>query len=444
MLFVVEMSQLKKIYSFVLLILVAIACQTEDNQKVQIVQMEEANPWTNLNWNNKSENFQFVIVTDRTGGERPGVFQQGLEKVNLLQPEFVMSVGDLIQGYTEDLEELNRQWDEFDNLVGQLEMPFFYVPGNHDITNKMMEELWMERYGRTYYHFVYQDVLFLCLNSEEPILEEGATEEVYHTSDFYLSDKQREYVKQTLEENKDVRWTFVFWHKPVWLYAESDNPMHQQLIPKSGWPEIEQLLQSRKHTVFAGHIHRYVHKEKNNSDYITLATTGGGSALRGPVFGQFDHVLWVTMTDDGPVMANLLLEGIFDEDFSKEDIEKHLALSMQNKVMRVNSEFELQHVTNKEILKFTLFNHFDDPVKSTVELSNSDHITYSKNQLIDSIPPNSAVSLEVAISIKAAADSTAMEQLINEVNNQYGRWSLEYDFEEYGQIQIKGSTRLLR
>ena len=444
MLLVIEMSQLKKLYPLVVLIVIGIACQTEDNQKVQIVQMEDVNPWTNLDWNNKTENFQFVIVTDRTGGERPGVFQQGLEKVNLLQPEFVMSVGDLIQGYTEDMEELNRQWDEFDNLVNQLEMPFFYVPGNHDITNKVMEELWMERYGRTYYHFVYQDVLFLCLNSEEPILEEGTTEEVYHTSDFYLSEKQREYVKQTLENNKEVRWTFVFWHKPVWLYAESDNPMHQQLVPKSGWPEIEQLLENRKHTVFAGHIHRYVHKEISNSDYITLATTGGGSALRGPIFGQFDHVLWVTMTDDGPVMANLLLEGIFDKDFSKEDIEKHLALSMQNKVMRVNSEFDLQHVSDKEILRFTLFNHFDGPVKSSVELSNSDHITYSKNQLIDSIPPNSAISVEVGVSIRAAADSTALEQLVNEVNNQYARWSLNYEFEQYGQIHINGSTRLLK
>ena len=109
-------------------------------------------------------------------------------------------------------------------------------------------------------------MLFLCLNSEEPIPEEGNLEGVYHTSDFYLSKEQRAYIKETLSAHADVRWTFVFWHKPVWLYQDSDNPVHQELVPKSGWPEVEDLLKERKHTVFAGHIHRYVYQKRNNSD----------------------------------------------------------------------------------------------------------------------------------------------------------------------------------
>ena len=51
----------------------------------------------------------------------------GVNKLNLLQPEFVISVGDLIEGYTENQKELNRQWDEFDGFVKQLQMPFFYI-----------------------------------------------------------------------------------------------------------------------------------------------------------------------------------------------------------------------------------------------------------------------------------------------------------------------------
>jgi hypothetical protein len=43
-----------------------------------------------------------VIVTDRTGGHREHVFRDAMPKVNLLRPAFVMSVGDLIEGYTED------------------------------------------------------------------------------------------------------------------------------------------------------------------------------------------------------------------------------------------------------------------------------------------------------------------------------------------------------
>ena len=104
-------------------------------------------PYTSLEVNDDPANFQFVVVTDRTGGHRDGIFEDGVAKINLLQPELVMSVGDLIEGYTEDLGELNKQWDEFESFTARLEMPFFYVPGNHDITNAVMANLWESASG---------------------------------------------------------------------------------------------------------------------------------------------------------------------------------------------------------------------------------------------------------------------------------------------------------
>src|SRR4051812_33675583 len=59
------------------------------------VATEEKNPWTNLKINNDPEQFQFVVVTDRTGGHRDKIFSRAVHQINLLQPEFVMSVGDL-------------------------------------------------------------------------------------------------------------------------------------------------------------------------------------------------------------------------------------------------------------------------------------------------------------------------------------------------------------
>lgn len=426
-----------------LLVFLCFSCFKKENPQnnIEIHQAEGPNPWTNLNWNNKSENFQFVVVTDRTGGNRPGVFEQGMDKINLLQPEFVVSVGDLIQGYTDDTVELIRQWEEFDRLVDGLEMPFFYVPGNHDITNRVMEDLWAQRYGRTYYHFVYRNVLFLCLNSEEPVPGNRDPGEFYETRDFYLSEQQRSYIRETLQNHTEVRWTFLFWHKPVWLHEESDDANREEEVARSGWKEVESLLKGRKHTVFAGHIHRYVHRQRNNSDYITLATTGGGSPLAGPIFGQFDHVLWVTMTDEGPVMANLMLDGIFDKDFQKDDIENHLALTMQNKVLRVDNKLDTSIHIENHIVKLTLFNNLDNQVESLVEFENSDHITFSNNSLSSSIPPNSVVSLEVEMSVEVA-DSIAWDEIRGEINRQYARWSLSYDYQQYGKIEVSGNSRL--
>ena len=47
--------------------------------------------------------------------------------------------------------------------------------------------------------------------------------------------------------------------------------------------------------------------------YYSLATTGGGSKLRGTAYGEFDHFAWVTMKKSGPIVANLLLDGILDD-----------------------------------------------------------------------------------------------------------------------------------
>jgi hypothetical protein len=250
------------------------------------------NPFTHLEFRNDPDNFQFLIVSDRTGGARQGVFPDALRKAELLQPEFIMSVGDLIEGYTEDPEQIAREWDEFVGFFEGYEIPFFYVPGNHDISNPVMAEAWAERFGRSYYHFRYRDVLFLCLNTED-------------TGAQTISPAQVEYMRRALADHEDVRWTLVFGHKPLWTYDDGAHP---------GWRAIVELLGDRPYTAFAGHFHRYTKHIQSDRRHFVLATTGGGSGLGGPDVGQFDHVVHVTMTDEGPIIANLMLSGIWDED----------------------------------------------------------------------------------------------------------------------------------
>src|SRR5262245_43192901 len=88
-------------------------------------QKEQRNPVSDQRPNNGTTDFQFVIISDRTGGHRARVFSRAMEQINLLQPEFVVSVGDLIEGYTNDREQLTREWREFQGYVSRLQMPFF-------------------------------------------------------------------------------------------------------------------------------------------------------------------------------------------------------------------------------------------------------------------------------------------------------------------------------
>jgi predicted phosphodiesterase len=261
------------------------------------IDVEEKNPWTHLGLQNRPENFQFAIVTDRTGGPRPGIFESAVDKLNHMQPEFVMSVGDLIQGASEP-DAIAEQWREFNGFVKRLDMPFFYVPGNHDINNANSIPLWQSQFGRTYFHFVYHDVLFVCLNTEDPPPSSKVDNKLGRFSDAQLA-----WLRKTLDDNRNVRWTIVFLHKPMW-----------QAGPLTNWDRVESALGDRPRTVFAGHHHRFLATKVGKYTYYALATTGGASKLAGVAEGSFDHFVWVTMTPDGPKMANLMLDGVWSDD----------------------------------------------------------------------------------------------------------------------------------
>jgi hypothetical protein len=259
----------------------------------------KATPWSHLDFNNNPDNFQFAILPDRTGGHRPGILEDAMKKLILLQPEFIISIGDMIEGYTLNEAEIYQQWTIYNSFVEKLGMPFFYIPGNHDYTNPVMSRIWEELYGPSYYHFIYRNVLFLCLNTESSITE----------GTIGIDEQQFNYFKEILSDYEDVRWTIILMHKPLWLEEE-----------RGYWDEIESLLATRKHTVFAGHIHHYVKYERNNGKYIVLSTAGGISELRGPNFGEFDEIALVTMSDEGPILANLQLQGIWDENVVTQEL----------------------------------------------------------------------------------------------------------------------------
>ena len=274
---------------------------------IEVEPTDGAVPWTGLEPNDADDEFHFVIVSDRTGGARPGVFASAVPKVNLLEPAFVVSVGDLIEGYTEDQAQIDREWDEFEGFIDELEVPFFYAAGNHDMSNATMAQTWQARFGPSYYRFVYKDVLFVVLNSE---LFGMVSKPDAPVPGPWTQAEQLAFIERTLTEVPDPRWTIVIVHQPLWDYPEA----------RGDWPQVEAMLAGRDYTVFAGHFHHYVKVVRQDSNYITLATTGGGSDLRGGLYGEFDHVAMVTMKADGPRLANLMLDGIHDENIVTEDV----------------------------------------------------------------------------------------------------------------------------
>ena len=289
-----------------------------------------AKPWTGKAFQNKPGEFQFVIIGDRTGGANAlKTFQLAMPQINLLQPEFVINVGDMIEGYSDQAAELNTEWNEADSSLNLLDMPFFRTPGNHDIANETAREVWLERYGATYYYFLYRNVLFMVLDTEynrpapPPDMKEKI--ELYNRLQIedpaaaramlaeFMSDEsvvaglsapvefdeqQLAWFRQTLADHPDVRWTFLFMHEPCWEK------------PSDTFGQIQAVLKGRKHTIFAGHLHYYDYDNIDGYEYITMGPAGASFHHEGP--GNVDHIMWVTMDEEGPQMGNIALKGIFD------------------------------------------------------------------------------------------------------------------------------------
>jgi len=259
--------------------------------------LNNTKPVTNLHFNDDTSKLQFAIISDLWGGNRPGIFEDALVKLDLIQPQFVISVGDLIDGKTHDPVVIDKQWREFTEKVSSLSMPFFYVPGNHDIGNADMEREWQKRFGKPYYYFVYKNVLFLAVNTQDG----GASG---------VNEEQIKYFQKAITDNPKVRWTFLFMHRPVWQGKDQKE---------EGYEKIEAALKGRNYTLFSGHHHTYLKNTKNGHEHFVLGTTGGGIELRGEKFGEYDHITLVTLKNsDPPGIVNLKLNGIIKNDVVNE------------------------------------------------------------------------------------------------------------------------------
>lgn len=289
-------------------------------------------PWTSESFEATEEDFTFAIISDLNGGERPGVFSRAVAQLNQLEPTFVLSVGDLIDGGTEDSRQLQKEWDFFEARALGLTMPFFHLGGNHDLTNVKMREFWARRFGPRYYHFLYDNVLFLMLDSEDYAearmqqiyqardtalrIMDGLMEGSYEESTYYhmpernlggMGEEQQAYFKEVLTRYPKVRWTFLLMHKPLWL-REDGMGLRRDSAPLEA---LEEALQGRNYTVINGHFHRMSHRKRLGMDYLILGTTGGSQAAGDST--AFDHVSLVRMANP-PVITHLKMEGILQGD----------------------------------------------------------------------------------------------------------------------------------
>jgi 3',5'-cyclic-AMP phosphodiesterase len=200
-----------------------------------------------------SDQFRFAIIGDRTGEAVPGVWEQVWRDTNADHPDFIITVGDTIQGL--DDSSMDSEWREQLRMLAPYSRKYriFFTPGNHDVWSDA-SALAYEKYTRhpLHYSFDYRQAHFT-------VLDDSRTDE--------MPAGELAYLRQDLAAHAAQPLKFVFSHRPSWIL--------QVVLSNPHFALHEIAKQYGVEYVIAGHIHQMLHFELNGITYLSMPSAGG-------------------------------------------------------------------------------------------------------------------------------------------------------------------------
>jgi len=114
----------------------------------------------------QQNNYHLALLGDRTGGAEFQIYGRVWREIDLLHPDFVINVGDTIEGGKND-DTVEKQWSEFQSIWKRYKhYPLYFTAGNHDIWGPFSEKIYVrETSFQPNYSFNYQDTHFTVLDN---------------------------------------------------------------------------------------------------------------------------------------------------------------------------------------------------------------------------------------------------------------------------------------
>jgi predicted phosphodiesterase len=341
----------------------------------------------------------------------PASYPRIVKEVNLLQPDFVVFLGDCIRGYS-DIATMEHQWQAFEAVTEQLEMPVYLVVGNHDVFSKETEGLYQQRHGRLWYSFDHRDCHFVILDSED------------QTAPGRIAGAQLAWLKSDLAAAKGRR-SYVFVHQPLW-------GMKDREFGRSEWGRrVHPLLAaSGVDTVFAGHLHQYTLQPTRDGVRYVITGGAGGEQTNGALGGGFLHYLMVTAPAEGRARLAVIRTGnIEPEDVvTAEQAERVTQFARQFRLAPIVAEG--RPVTHRVSLRLT--NPFATAITGAIEFYDAAGWTTPPRSCEFALPGNGATDLGFDLGVDPAQTESPLAYCVT------------YEVERRGSSKIKGEVPLVR
>ena len=195
--------------------------------------------------------FQFAVAGDRTGETVAGVWVRVWQQIASEKPDFVVTVGDTIQGGSDAT--AAAEWQAVAPTWSRWHIPVYFAPGNHDIWSETSRRIYEKQTGRpSFYSFDYQNAHFTILDNSESM---------------QLSARQMEFLEADLKAHRLQSPKFVFFHQPFWLIplmlGNTDLSFHR-MMRKFGVSYV-----------VSGHVHQYLRLERDGVVYLMAGSSGG-------------------------------------------------------------------------------------------------------------------------------------------------------------------------
>lgn len=199
-----------------------------------------------------SEDFRFAILGDRTGEPVPGVWEEVWRETDADHPDFIVTVGDTIQGMQDAT--MDAQWQRIMRMLAPYrKYQIFFTPGNHDVWSDGSAQEY-EKYTKhpLHYSFDREQAHFTILDNSRSDL---------------MPSEELTFLREDLQKHAKQPLKFVFSHRPSWIL--------QVVLSDSHFALNEIAKQYGAQYVIAGHIHQMLRFQLDGITYLSMASSGG-------------------------------------------------------------------------------------------------------------------------------------------------------------------------
>ncbi len=214
--------------------------------------------------NPKTDSFSFVQLCDPQlgmGGYQHDIeaFQKAIERINAMDVDFAVICGDLVNHATDS------SFADYIAIRDQLEIPFYEVPGNHDIGKDPTDSslaYYRTTIGKDYYTLEHEGISFIFVNTQLWKSDAGV-ESALHDDWF----------KSTINSREMKERIVMVGHYPLFIKEPTEEENYSNLPPEKRTELLEILRKKDVAAYLSGHRHASVIHNHEGIHLVTGETT---------------------------------------------------------------------------------------------------------------------------------------------------------------------------